>query len=217
MGRELGRQREVTVADPRCQSSTTGVGRKLLLGCGSGEGTAIRHVVETLGIKFGMAEIHAGTAAGVHRAVFPLAGGAPAKAKLGYESLAVRGRAAGVRRRRPTGRVFFGEACPRSSPGCAGPLDGSMGILSRTKPKAAGAVAEDGTFTESERMDALWRLTALPRSDFDAASVLSANCGPKSQQATSSETSGTKTVSADGDDSELPIGGLGAGSTLRPR
>ena len=43
-----------------------------------------------------------------------------------------------------------------------------MGIFKRTKRESA--TVGDGLFTKSERerMDALWRLTALPRAEFDA-------------------------------------------------
>ena len=58
------------------------VGGDLLAACGLQEEDILRRAAEAVEMAIGMAEIHAGTAAGVDRAVFPLAGGAVAAARL---------------------------------------------------------------------------------------------------------------------------------------
>ena len=58
------------------------VGSDLLAACGLGEEDILRCAAQAVEMELGMAEIHAGTAIGVDRAVFPLAGGAVAAARL---------------------------------------------------------------------------------------------------------------------------------------
>ena len=58
------------------------VGSDLLGACGLGEDEILRRAAQAVEMEIGMAEIHAGTAAGVDRAVFPLTGGAVAAARL---------------------------------------------------------------------------------------------------------------------------------------
>ena len=84
----------------------------------------------------GMVEIHDGTAAGVDRAVFPLARSTLAAARLDRSpapTVVVSWRKTAT----PGGARFFlmGETRPRSLEGCAGPTDGtrSMGNFKRTK------------------------------------------------------------------------------------
>ena len=108
-----------------------------------------------------MAEIHAGTEAGIDRPVFPLTGKHRGDGKTRPEPCAVGGRAAGISRRRPAGRVLpHGRGAPAALLGMRRP-DGrieSTGILKRTKNRP-GTVSK-GLFTEAERerVDALWRL-----------------------------------------------------------
>ena len=58
------------------------VGSDVLAACGLAEGDILRRAARAVEFELGMAEIHAGTAAGVDRAVFPLTGNALAKATL---------------------------------------------------------------------------------------------------------------------------------------
>lgn len=58
------------------------VGSEVLAACGLPEGEILRRAASAVELEVGMAEIHAGTAAGVDRAVFPLGGGALATAWL---------------------------------------------------------------------------------------------------------------------------------------
>ena len=58
------------------------VGSEVLAACALPEGEILRRAAAAVELEVGMAEIHAGTAAGVDRAVFPLAGGALATAWL---------------------------------------------------------------------------------------------------------------------------------------
>ena len=65
------------------------VGSDVLAASGLPEGEILRRAAEAVEFELGMAEIHAGTAAGVDRAVFPLAGGAVATARI-HRSLSPR-------------------------------------------------------------------------------------------------------------------------------
>ena len=58
------------------------VGGDVLAASGLPEGEILRRAAEAVEFELGMAEIHAGTAAGVDHAVFPLRGGALARARL---------------------------------------------------------------------------------------------------------------------------------------
>jgi len=58
------------------------VGGDLLAACGLAEDEVLRRAAQAVEMELGMAEIHAGTAAGVDRAVFPLAGGTLATARI---------------------------------------------------------------------------------------------------------------------------------------
>ena len=61
-----------------CEAS---VGGDVLAACGLAEEVVLRSAAQAVEMELGMAEIHAGTAAGVDRAVFPI-GGTLAKASL---------------------------------------------------------------------------------------------------------------------------------------
>ena len=54
----------------------------VLAACGLAEEEILRRAAQAVEMELGMAEIHAGTAAGVDRAVFPLAGSALATARI---------------------------------------------------------------------------------------------------------------------------------------
>jgi len=58
------------------------VGGEVLAAGGLAEADVLRRAAEAVEFEVGMAEIHAGTAAGVDRAVFPLNGSARAAARL---------------------------------------------------------------------------------------------------------------------------------------
>ena len=58
------------------------VGSDVLAASGLPEGEILRRAAEAVEFELGMAEIHAGTAAGVDHAVFPLRGGTLARARL---------------------------------------------------------------------------------------------------------------------------------------
>ena len=58
------------------------VGSDVLAACALPEGEILRRAAAAVEFEVGMAEIHAGTAAGVDRAFFPLGGGAQAAAWL---------------------------------------------------------------------------------------------------------------------------------------
>ena len=62
-----------------CQAT---VGSEVLAACGLPEGEVLRRAAAAVELEVGMAEIHAGTAAGVDRAVFPLTWSALAAARL---------------------------------------------------------------------------------------------------------------------------------------
>ena len=61
---------------------TATVGSDVLAASGLDEGEILRRAAEAVEFELGMAEIHAGTAAGVGDAVFPLRGGILARARL---------------------------------------------------------------------------------------------------------------------------------------
>ena len=61
------------------------VGSDVLAACGLAKGEILRRAAEAVEFEVGMAEIHAGTAAGVDRAVFALAGNTRATARLHRE------------------------------------------------------------------------------------------------------------------------------------
>lgn len=58
------------------------VGGDVVAACALAEEEILRRAARAVELEIGMAEIHAGTAAGVDRAVFPLAGNALAAARL---------------------------------------------------------------------------------------------------------------------------------------
>ena len=58
------------------------VGSDVLAACGLAEDEILRRAAQAVELELGMAEIHAGTAAGVDRAVFPLNGEAVATARI---------------------------------------------------------------------------------------------------------------------------------------
>ena len=58
------------------------VGGDVLAACGLAAADVFRRAAASVEVEVGMAEIHAGTAAGVDRAVFPLTGSARAVARL---------------------------------------------------------------------------------------------------------------------------------------
>ena len=62
-----------------CEAS---VGGDVLAACGLGREEILRRAAQAVEFELGMAEIHAGTAAGVDRAVFPLRGNTLATARL---------------------------------------------------------------------------------------------------------------------------------------
>ena len=98
-----------------------------------------------VGFAFGIAEIHAGTAAGIDRLVFPLSAGAVAAARL--------------------------ELSPWPCVVVDGPAHGRvpMGIFRKSNQSPAAATVYDlFADSERERVDAPWRLAALPRDEFDA-------------------------------------------------
>ena len=61
------------------------VGSDVLAACSLAKGEILRRAAEAVEFEVGMAEIHAGTAAGVDRAVFALAGDTLATARLHRE------------------------------------------------------------------------------------------------------------------------------------
>ena len=65
------------------------VGSDVLAACGLGEEEILLCAARAVEMELGMAEIHAGTAENVDRAVFPLAGGAVATARI-HRSLSPR-------------------------------------------------------------------------------------------------------------------------------
>ena len=58
------------------------VGSDLLAACGLAEDDVLRRAANAVEMELGMAEIHAGTAAGIDRVVFPLCGDTVARARL---------------------------------------------------------------------------------------------------------------------------------------
>ena len=62
-----------------CEAS---VGGDVLAASGLAEDEILRRAAQAVEFEVGMAEIHAGTAAGIDRAVFPLTGGMVATARL---------------------------------------------------------------------------------------------------------------------------------------
>ena len=62
-----------------CEAS---VGGDVLAASGLNEDEVLRRAAQAVEFEIGMAEIHAGTAAGIDRVVFPLGGSAVAKARL---------------------------------------------------------------------------------------------------------------------------------------
>ena len=58
------------------------VGGDALAACGLAEDEILRRAAAAVEMEIGMAEIHAGTAAGVDRAVFPLGGDTVATARI---------------------------------------------------------------------------------------------------------------------------------------
>ena len=65
------------------------VGSDVLAACGLAEEEILRCAARAVEMAIGMAEIHAGTAENVDRAVFPLAGGGVARARI-HRNLAPR-------------------------------------------------------------------------------------------------------------------------------
>ena len=61
----------------------------MLAACGLAEDEILRRAAQAVEMELGMAEIHAGTAAGGDRAVFPLTGDAVATARI-HRSLSPR-------------------------------------------------------------------------------------------------------------------------------
>ncbi|MCY3811194.1 MAG: hypothetical protein OXH15_05310 [Gammaproteobacteria bacterium] len=58
------------------------VGSEVLAACGLAREEILRRAAQAVEFELGMAEIHVGTAAGVGRAVFPLAGGTLVTARI---------------------------------------------------------------------------------------------------------------------------------------
>ena len=58
------------------------VGSDLLAACGLAEDDVLCRAARAVEMELGMAEIHAGTATGIDRVVFPLCGSTVAKARL---------------------------------------------------------------------------------------------------------------------------------------
>ena len=119
-----------------------------------------------------MAEVHAGTAAGVDGVVFALA--ADTWWRHGStENLRPRWSWDWRNSAMPAGRVFVPrESVPAlSGSGSLGSKTDSPRASSKRKVAAPGAEwVVDAVFTDSERerVAALWRLTVLPRAEFDA-------------------------------------------------
>ena len=125
-----------------------------------------------LGLGFGMAEVHAGTAAGVDRAVFALAAdtwwrhGSTESLRprwsCAWSAMPGRARFLPGAKARPRSRNRGPSAQRRT-------VQESKGLFKRKVAAPGAEWVVDPVFTDSERerVAALWRLTALPRAEFD--------------------------------------------------